>query len=120
MYYPFNTKQVPDPGVTMKTTIAILSLILSVNIYASDIAYSSADSTVLTSAGPMLSSVTTSGSLPEKQAQMVLNDAQELIQDGKMTAFLNQKIKDIQALNADTSESEALDMLIEQAENILN
>lgn len=103
----------------MKTTLAILSLIISANVFASDVAYSLADSSVLTTAGPMLSSATTSGSLPEKQAQMVLNDAQDLIQDGKMTAFLNQKILDIQLIHKDASQAEALDMLIEQAEAIL-
>ncbi len=103
----------------MKTTLAILSLIISANVFASDIAYSVADSSVLTTAGPMLSSATTSGTLPDKQAQMVLNDAQDLIQDGKMSAFLNQKIKEIQALHSDASEAEALDLLIGQAEAIL-
>lgn len=103
----------------MKTTLAILSLIISANVFASDVAYSLADSSVLTTAGPMLSSATTSGSLPEKQAQMVLNDAQDLIQDGKMTAFLNQKILDIQLIHKDASQAEALDLLIEQAEAIL-
>lgn len=103
----------------MKTTIAILSLIISANIFASDIAYSVADSSVLISAGPMLSSATTSGTLPDKQAAMVLNDAQDLIQGGKMSAFLNQKIKDVQESNAGASEAEALDLLIEMAESIL-
>jgi hypothetical protein len=70
-------------------------------------------------ATPILSSATTSGSLPQKQAQMLLNDVQDLIQDGKMSAFLNQKIKDIQALHKDASESDALDMLINEAEAVL-
>lgn len=103
----------------MKTTLAILSLIVSANVFASDVAYSLADSSVITTAGPMLSSATTSGTLPEKQAKMVLNDAQELIQNGKMSAFLNQKIKDVQALHDDASQAEALDLLISQAEAIL-
>lgn len=104
----------------MKTTLAILSLILSANVLASDVAYSSADSSVLTTAGPMLSSATTSGTLPEKQAQMVLNDAQDFMQDGQMTAFLSQKIKEVQELNKDASQSEALDLLIAEADSILS
>ena len=103
----------------MKTAIALLSLVITANVFASEVAYSSADSSVLTTAGPMLSSATTSGSIPEKQARMLLNDAQDLIQDGKMSAFLNQKIKEIQAQDADASESDALDLLINQAEALL-
>ncbi|MBC7714913.1 MAG: hypothetical protein H7177_16315 [Rhizobacter sp.] len=99
----------------MKTTIALLSLVISANVFA----YSLADSTVLTTASPMLSSATTSGTLPQKQAQQVINDAQDLIQDGKMSAFLNQKIKEIQAVHADASEADALDLLINQAESVL-
>ena len=103
----------------MKTAIALLSLVITANVFASEVAYSSADSSVLTTAGPMLSSATTSGSIPEKQARMLLNDAQDLIQDGKMSAFLNQKIKEIQAQDTDASESDALDLLINQAEALL-
>ncbi|MBC7429326.1 MAG: hypothetical protein H7336_11980 [Bacteriovorax sp.] len=99
----------------MKTMIALLSLVISANVFA----YSVADSTVLASASPMLSSATTSGTLPDKQAALILNDAQDLIQDGKMSSFLNQKIKEVQALHIETSESEALDLLISQAESIL-
>lgn len=71
----------------MKTTIALLSLVLSANVFA----YSIADSTVLTSATPLLSSATTSGTLPEKQAAMVINDSQEFFQSGKLSVFLSQK-----------------------------
>jgi hypothetical protein len=99
----------------MKTTIALLSLVISANVFA----YSLGDSSVLTSASPMLSSATTSGTIPEKLAAKLLNDAQDLIQNGKMSAFLNQKIKEVQTLHADTSESDALDLLIAQAELIL-
>ena len=100
----------------MKTTIALLSLVISANVFA----YSVADSSVLTSAAPMLSSATSSGSGTQKLAALILNDAQELIQYGKMSSFLNQKIKEIQATHTDASQSEALDLLINQAEAALN
>lgn len=99
----------------MKFTIAMLSLVVSANVFA----YSIADSTVITSASPLLSTMTTSGTVPEKQAAMVLNDSQEFIQSGKMSAFLGQKIKDAQAVNAGASAEEALDMLINEAESLL-
>ncbi len=99
----------------MKTTIALLSLVLSANVFA----YSIADSTVLTSATPLLSSATTSGTLPEKQAAMVINDSQEFFQSGKLSVFLSQKISDAKALNAGASDEEALDMLLNEAESLL-
>jgi hypothetical protein len=102
-------------GEYMKSIIALLSIAFSANSFA----YSAADSTVLTSAFPMLMSATTSGILPEKLAAMVLNDAQDLIQNDKMSVFLNQKIKEVQAIHKDASEEDALDLLINAAETIL-
>lgn len=104
----------------MKNSLIILSLILSVSAFASDVVYSVADSSVLTTALPMLSSATSSDTVPNKQAQMVLNDAQEYMLSGSATTFLGQKIKDVKAQNADMSESEALALLIEEAEQILS
>ena len=100
----------------MKTTIALLSLVLSANVFA----YSLADSTVLTSASPLLSSATTSGTIPEKQAAMVINDSQEFFQSGRLSVFLSQTINDAKAVNAGVSDEEALDMLINEAQSILN
>lgn len=100
----------------MKLTIAILSLVVSANVFA----YSLADSSVLSSATPLLSSATTSGAFNAKQAALVLNDTQEFMQSGNLSAFLGQKIKDAQALNEGTSQEDALDMLINEAEALLN
>lgn len=103
-------------GVLMKTTIALLSLVLSANVFA----YSVADSTVISLASPFLLSASSSGAYDDfKQAAMVLNDAQELIQNGRMSVFLNQKIKEVQAVHAEASEADALDLLINEAESIL-
>ena len=100
----------------MKFSITTLSLLLSVNAFA----YSLADSTVLTTASPLLTSVTSSGGLEKAQANIVLNDAQELMQSGKMSVFLSQKIREVQNANAGSSEEEALDVLINTAESLLN
>jgi hypothetical protein len=99
----------------MKSTIALIALALSANVFA----YSVTDSTVLTSASPLLSSATTSGGYQKAQANIVLNDAQEFMQSGRLSAFLSQKIAEAQAINEGASESDALEMLINEAESIL-
>lgn len=95
----------------MKTTITLLALALSANVMA----YSITDSTVLTSATPILSSATTSGGFAEKQAALVLNDSQEYFQSGRLSAFLAQKVSEIQA-QSDLSVEEAIDVLVIDAE----
>lgn len=68
--------------------------------------------------------MTTSGKECEiivcKEALQVLNDGQNYIQSGKMSAFLAEKIKNIQSVNVELSDEEALDALIQDAESILN
>lgn len=100
----------------MKFTIAMLSLVISANVFA----YSITDSSVLTSASPLLSTATTSGGLQKVQANAVINDAQEMLQTGEASSFLSQKIKETQDLNEGVSESEALDILVESAQYILS
>lgn len=100
----------------MKTTIALLTIVLSANVMA----YSITDSTVLTSATPLLSSATTSGGFAEKQAALVLNDSQEFFQSGKLSAFLAQKVSEVQSEVSDASVEEAVDLLVNEAESILN
>lgn len=100
----------------MKFTIAMLSLVISANVFA----YSITDSSVLTSASPLLSTATTSGGLQKVQANAVLNDAQEMLQTGEASSFLSQKIKETQDLNEGASEAEALDILVESAQSILS
>lgn len=100
----------------MKFAIAMLSLVVSANVFA----YSVTDSSVLTSASPLLSSATTSGGLQKAQANTVINDAQEMLQTGEASSFLSQKIKETQDLNEGASEAEALDILIESAQSILS
>ena len=99
----------------MKFTIAMLSLVISANVFA----YSVTDVLVLTSASPLLSSATTSGGIQKVQADAVLNDAQEMLQSGEVSVFLSQKLQETQDLNKGISEAEALDILIESAQKIL-
>ena len=98
----------------MKLSIALLTFALSANVMA----YSITDSTVLTSATPLLSSATTSGGFAEKQAALVLNDSQEYFQSGRLSAFLAQKVSEVQA-ESELSVEEAVDALVTDAESIL-
>lgn len=100
----------------MKLSIALLTLALSANVMA----YSITDSTVLTSASPFLSTVSTSGGFAEKQAALVLNDSQEFFQSGRLSAFLSQKVSEVQAEISDASVEEAVDLLVNEATTILN
>lgn len=100
----------------MKALIAVLTLAVSANVFA----YSVVDSTQLVSVSPILSVMTSSGGLEDKQAAVVLNDAQEYLQSGNMSSFLSQKIKEVQDLNAGASEADAVDMLVDAANDILS
>ena len=100
----------------MKFTIAMLSLVISANVFA----YSVTDVLVLTSASPLLSSATTSGAAQKAQADAVINDAQEMLQSGEVSIFLSQKLQETQKLNKGISEAEALDILIESDQSILS
>lgn len=98
----------------MKKLIAIVTVILSVNSFAA----SFVGTTLLPTQSLALSSVSTAGNV-QKEAAQVINDSQELIQSGKMSAFLNQKIKDIQSQDSSVSDQDALDALISVSEQIL-
>lgn len=67
--------------------------------------------------------MTTSGKECEiivcKEATQVLEDSQNYIQSGEMSAFLSGKVRDVQAAYSEMSEGEALDALIQDAELIL-
>lgn len=99
----------------MKILIAIISIFATANSFAASLNDSSAVTTVL----PYATSATTV-TLPKLQAAIVLNDAQEAMQSGKISTFLAQKIKDIQSSNSTMSESDALEVVIADAQEILN
>lgn len=98
----------------MKSLIAVLALTVSANVFA----YSIADSTVLTSASPFLTSATTLSGL-KAEANQVINDAQNLMQSGEASAFLAEKIKLVQASDDSIADMEAVEILIEDAQVIL-
>ena len=100
----------------MKFTITILSIVFSINVFA----YSVSDVSAITSASPLLSSVTTTGFSQKAQANAIINDAQEILLTGKSSMFLSQKIRETQDLNQGISEAEALDILIQSAQSILS
>jgi hypothetical protein len=97
----------------MKLSIALLTLAVSANVMA----YSITDSTVLTSATPLLSSATTSGELQKAQAAAIINDSQEYFQSGKLSAFLAQKVSEVQT-ESELSVDEAVDALVQDAANL--
>lgn len=98
----------------MKKFIAFATLALSVNAFSA----SFIGTTLLPTQLLAISSVATSGN-PQKEAAQVINDSQEYIQSGNITAFLAQKISDIQAQDSSVSESESVDALISVSEQIL-
>lgn len=98
----------------MKKFIAAATLLLSLNTFAA----SFVGTTLLPTQSLALSSVSISGNA-QKEAAQVINDSQDLIQSGNMTAFLSQKIRDIQAQDSSVSDQEALDALISVSEQIL-
>lgn len=100
----------------MKSLIAVMALVVSANSFA----YSIADSTVLTSAAPFLSSATTSGGLQKAEANQVINDAQELLQSGVASASLSSKIEAVRATDDSISELEAVGILVDAATAILS
>lgn len=110
MYYSRNTTFFL--GDLMKIAIVLLSLVMATNVFANSVA----ESTLMTSLSPGLTSLSLSAQ--HKAAAQILNDAQELIQDGTMSAFLEQSIKEVQNKNA-VSEGEALDILISHSQEVL-
>ena len=99
----------------MKSTIAILSLVFSVNVFALSTTYAVNNVLVGSTLIPILTSASVSGAYEKAEATVLLNDAQEMLQNGNISLFLSQKIQEVQNLNVDISEVEALDIIIESA-----
>lgn len=99
----------------MKSTIVMLTLILSTNLFANSSIYAVNNLLVGSTLIPILTSASVSGAYEKAEATVLLNDAQEMLQNGNVSLFLSQKIQEVQNLNVDISEVEALDILIESA-----
>lgn len=93
----------------MKLIVASLALILSTNLFAVSFVVAPAASTSVSSAIPY-----------KTQAVLILNDAQEYMQSGKASVFLSQRIKEVQSVNVDASENDALEILVNEAQSVLN
>ena len=103
----------------MKTALLTLSLLASLNVMA-DAKKFTEGTTLLVSSPTMLSYVSTTGdSVRKAEATAILNDAQEAMQSGKFSALLNQKINDVLDANNEISEIEALEVVIESAQIVL-
>ena len=100
----------------MKSTIALLCLALSVNVFALE----SLRLSLAMTTTPTLFPATTSEVVKKVQAEAIVNDTQAMLQTGKVSVFLSQNIQDLQAQNKGLSETEALDVLIEAAQMILS
>lgn len=98
----------------MKRLIVLAILALSSNAFSA----SFVGTTLLPIQLSALSSLSTAGA-PLKEAAQVINDSQDLLQSGIKSAFLAQKISDVQAQDESISESEALDLLISVSEQLL-
>lgn len=100
----------------MKSLIAVLAIAISANVHA----YSSGAVTFYISASPLLTSATTSGGVQKAEANAIINDAQELMQSGNASIFLAEKIQLAKDVNPGASDADALEMLLNEAESILN
>lgn len=96
----------------MKSLIVILSLAISVNVFANSVAQ--------TSMSPLFSSAATSLGYAEKQAALILDDVQAYMQTGEASTFLSQKILEAQEINDGASEADAVEMLVNEAQTILS
>ena len=95
----------------MKFTIAMLSLVLSVNVFA----FGESGIFAATFFAPFISTDMTSSMKLKVQADVVIDDAQEMLQTGKVSVFLSQKIQEVKAQKPGLSDAEALDVLIDYA-----
>jgi hypothetical protein len=108
----FVTQHVFFKELFMKIALILLSFVtITANLFAA--------SFIQPSDGTSASSANISGGMGKLQAAIILNDAQQLIQTGKVSILLAQKIKDVQATNTEISESEALEIVVVRAEEIL-
>ena len=98
----------------MKLTIAMLTLVLSANVFAASVLPYSVWG-LSTTATVWITSTTDF----KVQAAAILNDSQEMLNTGNASLFLSQKIQETQSLNEGISEAEALDILIESAQSVL-
>ena len=112
----------------MKTSLALITLLItfSFTVQSAEVTKPTG-ATIMSPFGSsamlVILSASSSGKSCEfmvcKEAAAVLLDAEEYAQSGKLTLFLNQKIKDLQSAE-ELSIEESIDILVEQAQAVLN
>jgi hypothetical protein len=114
----------------MKMLIIMVTLVTSLTSFTASANEVSSKVTMLPIAsilGPFISSyyagLTTSGKECDvmvcKEANQVVQDTLGYLQNGELSVYLNQKIKDIQSLDSSLSEVEALEILVSRSVEIL-
>ena len=71
----------------MKSTIVMLTLILSTNLFANSSIYAVNNLLVGSTLIPILTSASVSGAYEKAEATVPLNDAQEMLQNGNVSLF---------------------------------
>ncbi len=89
----------------------MLSLVVSANVFA----FGDSGIFAATFFAPSYTTAITSSMELKVQADVVINDAQEMLQTGKISVFLSQKIQEVKAQKPGLSDAEALDVLIDYA-----
>jgi hypothetical protein len=108
-----------ERGVYMKNLLAIIALATTItSVTASE---TRTYQVVTTYQGATFATVTgCDRGACKAEAQHILADGQDYILSGKASLYLQSKIKDAQAVNSELSESEALELLINASQEILN
>ena len=104
-------------GEIMKTLVVFLALALSTSAFCTETPASIQGTTAV----PLISTLftmTSSGHKPFGKAQEIIRDANEYQMNGKLSIALAKSVAEIQSQN-DVSESEAVAMLVEMAEEML-
>lgn len=114
----------------MKTLLLALTLLISTQTFADEgegmfstmagVAISS--SPFITTGTPSITSAEISkmSGMNLKVAKIIINDAQDYIQNGDMNVFLASRVSLIQQESPEMSAAEAVDVLLEMAEQFLN
>lgn len=98
----------------MKILAAVLALTISTGVMAHGFQLNVSG---LTTFSTIDSTAQTSGNV--YKAQVLLNDTQEAMQSGKISVFLAQQIKEVQSVDSEVSEFEAIEILAAEATEIL-
>lgn len=108
----------------MKSLIVMATLLISTSAFSSDFLGNStlgtfAPTALITGVSWTTLNCDQYANCNKKAALLLMNDSQDLIQTGKASPALSQMIQTVQKQNEGISELEALDLLINDAQTIL-